>query len=48
MDLRQINMEDMFDPSLRRVWRSRSPGTKTSIFRPFWRPACCFRLVKHL
>jgi len=27
-DLRQIHMEDVFGPSLGRVWRSRSPGTK--------------------
>jgi len=34
-DLRQIHMEDMFDSSLRRGWRSRSPGTKTTFFGLF-------------
>jgi len=28
--------------------RSRSPGTKTGIFRPLWWPACSLCLVKHL
>jgi len=51
-DLRQIHTEDVFDPSLGRVWRSgqrsKLTGTKNSIFRPFRRPVCCLCLVKHL
>jgi len=44
--------EDVFGPSLGRVWRSRSkvksPWTKNGIFRPFRRFACGSYLVKHL
>jgi len=42
-DLHEIHNEDMFSPSLRQVWRSRSRGTKMS----FWRSACSLCLVKH-
>jgi len=35
MDLSQIHMEDVFGPSVRWVWRSRSPGTKNGFFGPF-------------
>ena len=51
-DLHQIHTEDVFEPSLRRVWRSRSKvkgqghqGPKTDIFWPFGGGLC---LVKHL
>jgi len=39
MDLCQIHMDDVFGPSLGRVWRSRSrlSGTKKMFFWPFWR-----------
>jgi len=51
-DLRQIHREDMFGPSLGRVWRSwqrsRSLGTENGIFRSVRRSACGLRLVKHL
>jgi len=48
-DVRQIHREDVFGPSLGRVWRSRSQVKVTSgkkrHFRPFRRPACCLCLV---
>jgi len=49
MDLCQIYTEDMFRPSLRRVWRSRSRprGTKTTVFGPFG-SLCAVCLAKHL
>jgi len=31
-DLHQIHMEDVFGPSLERVWMSRSPGTKRAVY----------------
>jgi len=51
-DLHQIHTADMFGPSLRGVWRSRSKvkvtRDKNVIFRPFWQPVCGLRLAKHL
>jgi len=51
-DLRQIDKEDAFDPSLKRVRTSRSKvkvrRNKNGIFRPFRRPSCGLCLVKHL
>jgi len=48
-DLHQIHMEDVFGPSLGRVWRSWSKVEVTSdkncIFKPFWRPTCGLCLV---
>jgi len=50
MDLHQIHTEDMFGPSLGRIWRSKVKVTrdKNGIFRPFRRPACGLCLVKRL
>ena len=41
-DLRQIHMEDVFGPSLGRVWMSNAKVNtyKNDIFQPFQRPAC--------
>jgi len=41
-DLCQICREDVFDPSLKRVWGHQ--GQKNGIFQRFWQPACglCF------
>ena len=45
-DLRQIHTEDMFGPSLSRVWGSEINVTrdKNGIFRPFWQPPCGYVL----
>jgi len=49
LDLCQIYMEDVFGPSLGRVWRLWSKvkvtSVKNSIFRPFRWPACGLCLV---
>jgi len=47
-DLRQIHAEDVFGPSLGRIWRLRWPGTKKWHFQLFLQPACGLCLVKHL
>jgi len=53
-DLRQIHTEDVFGPTLGRVWRSRSKvkdqdhQRQKRHFRRFWWPACGLCLVKHL
>jgi len=51
-NLCQIHAEDVPDPSLGRVRRSRVKGQGHQVqklhFRPFWRPSCGLCLVKHL